>query len=214
MGVHQLAGGIGLPEKIRHANRDCLSRHNAPEKLQRAVQVGSPVFRLEKQNLTNDAQHVKTPFAGRHVFLDLVGKQNQPHLVVVADGGKRQHRGQLSRHLALGLLDRAEKAGPAQVDQQHQRQLAFLGVHLYERLIHPGGHVPVDRSNLVAGRVLAHLLEVQPLPLERAVVLPGQRLGHETLSAQLNLPDFLENLLRDHGDTIAAEILTDFPTGV
>ena len=134
-------------------------------------------LRLEEQHLADDAQHVAAALARRDELLDLVGEQDQAHLVVVADGGEGEHRGDLGRQLALGLRARAEQARAAHVHHQHQRQLAFLDELLDERMVHPRGDVPVNRAHLVAGLVFAHLVEVHPLALEDAVVLAGERLA-------------------------------------
>ena len=46
------------------------------------------------------------------------------------------------------------------------------------------------------GQVLAHLLELHPAPLEDGMVLPAQHVGDFAVRADLDLPDFLENLAR------------------
>ena len=163
------------------------------------VQIRPAPFRLEKQNLADDAQHVAAAFARRNELLHLVGEQEQADLVVVADGGEGEHGGDLGGEFAFGLLARAEQAGAAHVHHQHQRQFAFLDELLDERMVHPRGDVPVNRAHVVAGLVFAHLVEVHALALEDAVVLARERLGHEPVRANLDLPDFFENLAGNHG---------------
>src|SRR4051812_20714438 len=65
-------------------------------------------------------------------------------------------------------------------------------------MIHARRDIPIDRPHFVAWLILAHLLEVHSLPFEDAVVLARHRFVHEPQRSQLNLPDFFENLLRDH----------------
>ena len=193
-------------DEVGNHHRDGPMRRHPQQELQRAVQIRPAMARLEEQHLADDAQHVPAAFARRDELLDLVGEQDQPDLVVVADGGEGQHRGDLGRQLALGLRVRAEQARAADVHHQHQRQLAFLDELLDERMVHPRGDVPVDRADLVAGLVFAHLVEVHPLALEDAVVLAGQRLAHQPVGANLDLPDLLEDLAGNHGTGSSSKI--------
>ena len=48
-------------------------------------------------------------------------------LVVVADGAEGEQAGDFRGELALGELDAAEISRGAHVDDEHHRQLAFLG---------------------------------------------------------------------------------------
>jgi len=65
-------------------------------------------------------------------------------------------------------------------------------------MVHPRGDVPIDSAHFVAGLVLAHLVEIHALAFEHTMVLAGQGLAHQPISAQFDLPDFFENLARDH----------------
>ena len=90
------------------------------QKLQCAIQVGAAPFRLEEQDLADYPQHVLPALARWNEFFDLVGEQNQPHLVVVANCGKRQHRRDFRSQFAFGLFTRSEEAGTADIYHQHQ----------------------------------------------------------------------------------------------
>src|ERR1039458_5343374 len=85
-------------------------------------------------------------------------------------------------------------------------ELALLHELLDERMVHPRGDIPVNRADLIARLVLAHLVEVHPLTLKDAMVLAGQRLANEAVGPNLNLPDLLENLARDHGTGSSSNI--------
>src|ERR1035441_5403149 len=78
-------------------------RRYPQQKLQRAVQVRAPMTRLEEQHLAYDAQNVPAPFARRNELLNLVREEDQPHLVVVADGREGHHRRYLRGQLPFGL---------------------------------------------------------------------------------------------------------------
>ena len=138
------------------------------------------------------------PLRGGNEFFHLVGEQQQSDLVVVADGGEGEHGGDFGGEFAFGLVARAEQAGAAHVHDQHHRQFAFLDEFLDERMVHPRGDVPVNRAHVVTGLVFAHLVEVHALALEDAMVLARERLGHEPVRAELDLPDFFENLAGNH----------------
>ena len=100
---------------------------------------------------------------------------DQADPVVVADGAEGQHGGQLGGDLALLLQPRAELVAAAAIDDQHHGQLALLDEALDERMAHAGGDVPVDGADVVAGLVLAHLLEGDAGALEDAVVLAAEQ---------------------------------------
>ena len=129
-------------------------------------------------------------FAGRNEFLHLVAEEDETDLVVVADGGEGEHRGDLRREFSFGLVARAEQARTAHVHDEHEREFAFLDEFLDERMIHPRGDVPVNRAHIIAGLVFAHLVEVHALALEDGMILARERFGHDEVRAQLDLPDF------------------------
>src|SRR6266568_2098583 len=85
-----------------------LDRVTPHQKFQRTVQIRAATAGFEEQHFPDDPQDVTSAFAWRNEFLDFIGEQNQADLVVIADGRKRQHRGNLGGQLALGLLARAE----------------------------------------------------------------------------------------------------------
>ena len=143
--------------------------------------------------------------ARRNEFFHLVREQQQADLVVVADGGEREHGSDFGGEFAFGLVARAEQPGAAHVHDEHEREFAFLDELLDERMVHPRGDVPVNGAHVVAGLVFAHLVEIHPLPFEDAVVLACERFGHEPVRAQLDLPDFFENLAGNHESNVIRE---------
>ena len=119
-------------------------------------------------------------------MLDPVREDDHPHAVVVLDREVGEHGGDLGDNLALLLLGGAESARRADVDYQHDGQLPLFPVLLDERARHPSRHVPVDVADVVARRVLAHLLELHAPALEGAVVLAREGVGHQALGPELD----------------------------
>ena len=58
----------------------------------------------------------------------------------------------------------------------------------------PRRHVPIDRADLIARLILAHVLEVHPASLEDAVVIAREDRLHEALGLDLERADFLQDL--------------------
>ena len=141
-------------------------------------------------------------FARRHEELDSIGEEKQADFVAVFYRGEGEHARDLRRQLALALHARAEVAGRAHVHHEEERELAFFNELFHERPASPRSHVPVDRAHFVAGHVFAHGIEVHAAAFEDAVVLAGERVGDESLGADLNLANLLENfagLIGVHG---------------
>src|SRR5437764_15282544 len=113
--------------------------------------------------------------AGRDEVLDAIGKLDQADAVVVADGAEGEDGGNLGGNLAFLLVSAAIAETGAGIDDEHDRQLAFLNEALDEGMPHPRGDVPVDGADVVAGLVFAHLLEGDAGTLENAVILAADQ---------------------------------------
>src|SRR4051794_29799172 len=98
-------------------------RRDTVKEVERDVQVCAAAFRLEKENLADDTKHVTAAFAGRDEFLDFVGEENQPDLVIVANGREGEDGSDFGGEFALRLFARAEQAGAADVDEKHDCEL-------------------------------------------------------------------------------------------
>jgi len=122
---------------------------------------------------------------GLDVLLDPVGKDMEADLVVVGDGAEGQRRADFGHEVAFELSGGAECLRAADVDEQHDRQFAFLAIAFDERLALSGGDVPVNRADVVAGEIFAHLLELHPLPLEGGVIMAGKDIARHMRRANL-----------------------------
>ena len=132
------------------------------------------------------------PFLGGDELFDLVREEQQADLVVVLDRRERKDGADLRSDLVLQLLRAAEAARAAQVDDQHDRQLAFFFEHFDVRVVEPRRDVPVDGADVVTVLVLPHFAELDPASLEDAVVFPREDLVHETARLDLDVPYFPE----------------------
>src|SRR5262249_10905191 len=72
------------------------------------------------------------------------------------------------------------------IHHEDDGELSLLAVARDEGSIHPRRHVPVDVPHIVSRKVLAHLVELHPFPLESALVLPGEYVAHEVARADLH----------------------------
>ena len=195
---HVVGARAVAEEEVGEDDDDGAMGGDAAEEFEGLVDVGGVVLRLEEKNFADDAQDVAAAFAGRDVFLDDVGEEDEADLVVVADGGEGEDGGDLGGEFALGLGAGTERAGAAEVHEEHDGEFAFLDEFFDEGMVHPRGDIPVDGAHVVAGLVFAHLVEVHALAFEHAVVLARERLGHEAVGANLDLADFFEDFAGDH----------------
>ena len=136
------------------------------------------------------------PFLRRDEKFHPVGKEKEPHLVVVMNGAEGKNRSDFGSQFPLAFTNTSEIAGGADIQHDHHGHLTLFREFLDIRFPCPRGHIPVDGADLVAGRVGTHLLEVHPAPLEDALILPGKRRLHESPGAELEASDLTENLAR------------------
>ena len=146
---------------------------------------------LVVEEFADDIEDVLAAFLGWNELLDLVGEEDDADLVVVLNGREGERGRNLGHHVALELLDGPEVETAADVNQQHNRQLAFLLEDLDVRLSKASRHVPFDVANIVAVLVLAHLGESHAATLEGRVVLARKDVAAQATSLNLNLPDLL-----------------------
>src|SRR5262249_16252010 len=90
------------------------------------------------------------------------------------------------------------------IDGQEQRQLALLDEALDEGVAHARGDVPVDSADVVAGLVLAHLLEGDAAALEDAAVLAAEQVLDGAARPQLQTADLANHFAWQHNSTSTA----------
>src|SRR5262245_43639609 len=195
--AHALGRAAGAQE-VADQEHDRLLLQQVHHELQRLDRVRASPRRLEQQDVADQAHHVLLALPRRDEALDVVGEEQQPHLVVVRDRRERDRRRHLRRLLELELRPRAEVARPRGVDAQDDGQLALLDELLHERLVHARGDLPVDRANVVAGQVLAHVDELHPLTLERGLVLAHERGVDDLPGVELDAAQLLQELSGQH----------------
>ena len=137
-------------------------------------------------------------FFRRDDKVDVIREENQPDLVVVPNRAEREQARHLRRQLPLAQMHAAKFPRRADIHHQHHRQLPLLGELLHvSRAMHLAvfrGHVPINRSHLVARLIFAHLLEVHPAAFENAAVLAGERGRDQAARLELEALDFFEDV--------------------
>jgi hypothetical protein len=84
------------------------------------------VLGREAEDLADHAHHVLVALLGRHELLDHVGREDQPHAVVVLDRAEGAQRADLRGDLGLARAPRAELLARGHVDDEHHRHLALF----------------------------------------------------------------------------------------
>ena len=153
---------------------------------------------MEVQHLTDDVQDVLASLLGWNVFLYLVGEEHHPNFVVVLNGTESDCGGYLRHHVALQLSLRAEVERAADVDEQHDGQLALFLKDLDVGTVETCRHIPVNVAHVVAVLVLAHLAEGHTAPLEGGMVLPRKDVGAQSTGFDFNLPYLFQYLSGFH----------------
>ena len=88
---------------------------------------------------------------------------------------------------------------PLQSTSQQDGQLAFLDEALDEGMAHAGGDVPVDGADVVAGLILADLLEGDAAALEDGVIFAAEQVLDGPPGLQLQATNLTQHFTRKHG---------------
>ena len=120
--------------KIGNEKDNGTSRHDLVQRIERQRGICSATFRLEKQDFANEAQRVRATFLRRNKKFDPIGEEKQADLVIVANGAEREQTSDFGGELALRLTGAAEISGRANIDNQHDGELAFFRELFDERV--------------------------------------------------------------------------------
>ncbi len=129
-----------------------------------------------------------------HPLLESFREAQESDPIVAPHRGHREQRGDLSREVALALIDRAEPGRCGDVHCEKDVELAVLAELLDVRHAHPCRDIPVDAADVVARFVLPHLFELEPGPAEHASVGAQERLVGEDSRLDLDLTDAAEHV--------------------
>ena len=102
---------------------------------------------------------------------------------------------------AFGARCVPEALARREVDDEHHGHLALFDEDLHEGVVHARGDVPVDRADVVAGLVRAHLAEREALALEDGLVRARELLVGEPRRVDLDGPQRCEELPGNHAAT-------------
>src|SRR5947209_18402909 len=111
-----------------------------------------------------------TPFLRWDEKFHPIGEKNEPNLVVIPDRAEGEQTRHFRRQFALGLGCASEIPRRANIDNQHHGQLALFGKLFHESGSESRGYVPIDRANLVAWLIFAHVFKIHPATFEDAVI--------------------------------------------
>ena len=164
--VRAVLDALGAEQEVGQNDDDGPASQVLPRCPERVGEVSPPALRLEGHEIAEQAQGVRPAPRGRHVLLDPVREEDETDSMIAPDRGEGEDSGDLDRLLLLGARPRPERARGAHVDDEDDRELPLLAVLLHERAAGAGRRVPVDRPHVVAGRILAHLVEVHAAPLK------------------------------------------------
>ena len=190
---------FGLPadsaHEVAHEKNDRPALLHAVEELERPGEIGAAGrLVLGGQHFAHEPHHGLPPLARRDVLHDLVRKQHEADLVLVADGRQRQKRGSLGRQFHLGARHAAIALRAGNVHHEKDRQFALFAETLDERRACARGDVPVDGAHVVARDVGPHLVELDTLALERRVVVAAQAVIDKTVGEDADLPHLRHQL--------------------
>ena len=165
-------GALMKSEMTKTSERRLIERRPASSSGLRSVNGAVRQARLVEQ-VVDQPQHLDPPAAGRDRPLDPTAVEHRADAVAVPGQQAGQRRDEVDQDrplLALGV-DRPEVDRRAQVEQEPGGDLAILVVLADVRRVHPGGDVPVDVPDVVAGLVLAQVGEVDAVAVEQAPVV-------------------------------------------
>ncbi len=188
-------------KKIGEEKTDRAAFDDAVEGAQCGGEIGAAAARLKEEDLANHPENMLPAFFWGDEKFDLVGKKKEADLVVVARGGEGKHTGDFGGEFALALRGGAKVAGRRDIDEEDQGPLPFLAVGFQEGAIHAGRHVPVDRADVVAGLVFAHLGKIDPGAFEKGVVGAGHGVVDIAPAANFHLADAPQDFARLFGLT-------------
>ena len=141
----------------------------------------------------------RRPFCGGIYFS--IRSEKNPYLVVVLYRAEGQRGRHLRGHVSLRLLRRSEVERSADIDEQHDRQFAFLLEELDVGAVQACCDVPVDVAHVVAVLVFAHFREGHASSAESRVILSCEDVAAQSACADLDLAHLAQKLLRVHQGT-------------
>jgi hypothetical protein len=180
-------------EKVRDHEHDVPLLRDVREVVGHARDLGPGAARLGEKELAYHVEQVMTPLLRRDELPHPVREEDESDAVVVVQSRHREERRDVRGQLALRRAPRPEPSARGDVDRDVDVELALLAVFLDVRRVHPGGDIPVDGPDVVAGLVLADLFEIQPGATEDAAIGAHERFVGEDPRLDLDLFDHPED---------------------
>ncbi len=151
---------------------------------------------------------------GLHHAPQPTAEEGRAHPVVGACRREGQHRGNLGGEFRAGPAPAAHLRRRALVHQEHDGKLAFLVMATEIGIAKAGGHAPVDRPYVITRLVLTNVEELDATPTERTGVVAGREIANEAARRQLQSPDLVGDLVRDHGTAMRSRMRSTIWSGV
>ena len=150
---------IMLIDKIRKYKAGTTLFQRIGQILQRSSYIRLLILRIKINQLSDNVQNMSPPFFRRYKFLNPVGKEYHPNLIIVLYGRKSNNSSNFRNLIFLQLGNRAEIAGSAHIDHQHNGQFPFLLIYFNIRMIMACRHIPIDIPDIVTVLILPYFAE-------------------------------------------------------
>ena len=132
-----------------------------------------------------------TPFLGRYILFNAVGKEYHTYLVIVLYGTESKCGSYLGDHVTLSLTDGSEIERTAHIHKQHHREFTLFFKHFDIRAVEASRHIPVNIAHIITKLIFPHFGEGHASSLKGRMILSGKDVLTKPAGLNLDFPDFL-----------------------
>ena len=142
--------------------------------------------------MPDDIEYMLPSLFRRDIRLDFVTEKDGANLVIVVNSREGQHGAELSDQIFFACVHRTEKRAGAHIHQQHYGQLAFFFEKFAEGMVESGGHIPINKADIISGRIFSYLPKAHPPAFEGAVIFSGEKVTGEPFAFNIELSYLLQ----------------------
>ena len=179
---------IMLIDKIRKYKAGTTLFQGICQILQRSGYICLLILRIKINQLTDNVQNMSPPFFRRYKFLDTVGKEYHPNLIIILYGRKSNHSSNFRNLIFLQLGNRTEITGSAYIDHQHNSQFPFFLIYFDIRMIVACRHIPIDIPDIVTVLILPYFAESHTPSLKSRMVFSRKDITGQAPGLYLDFP--------------------------